>query len=297
MENWYQQHEQSAGLFRLNLLFLLYKMFGIDFIKLLVWVISGAIGIFAKSGRNFSRQYKQVLNEYQKAHNLAVSRFSTIKHIRTFAYSLVDKMAANCDTKNKLAFDVQNSEDWDELQNLVNNARGAFLICNHVGNIEALSAFPENKNVIMHAFQQIGQSGIFHKFISSHSVRKNTIIHAVEDMNIGTATEMFDFLNNGDLVMMAGDRISASTPGKTLSVKILDKDCKLPAGVFRFAKSMSHPVFAVALLNTGRNRYKLVVKKLDSSNIICMSNEFADFTEKNILDAPTQWFNFYNFFK
>ena len=116
-------------------------------------------------------------------------------------------------------------------------------------------------------------------------------------MNIGTATEMFDALNSGDLVMMAGDRISANTPNKTISVRILDQDCILPLGVFKFAKSMTHPVFAVSLLNTGHEQYTLIVKKLDDKNTTNMANGFAKFLEQNVLATPTQWFNFYNFFQ
>lgn len=294
--NWYQQQEQGAGSFRLNLLFWVYKVFGIRFVKFWVWVVASIIGIGAKSAKHFSHQYRQILNKYQIAHGIQPSHFSAAKHICTFADSLVDKMVAMCDKKQRIKFTPKNNADWQEFQNLIKQKQGMFLICSHIGNIEALAAFPDSKNVKIHAFQQISQTGIFHNFIQQHSVRKNTIIHPVEDMNVGTATEMFDFLNNGDLVMMAGDRISAGTPEKTIPVKILDCECQLPMGVFKFAKSMSHPVFGVALLNTGHEKYTLIVKKLDDKNANNMANEFAEFIEKATLSAPPQWFNFYNFF-
>lgn len=144
---------------------------------------------------------------------------------------------------------------------------------------------------------QVAQSGIFHRFITKHSVRQNTIIHAVEDMNMATTTEMYGCLNFGHLVMMAGDRVSAGTSGKTIRVQILGCGCELPMGVFRFAKSMSHPVFAVSLLNRGREKYELIVQKLNNHSTDKMASEFAEFLEKSMLIAPTQWFNFYKFFK
>ena len=296
-KNWYQQSEYGAGTFRLDLVFFAYKIFGARFIKFFVWMIAGIIGMTAKSARQFSKKYKQVLNTYQIAHNIKPSHFSPSQHIRKFTDSLVDKMIAMCDKKNCILFTPRHNSDWDEFQKLISGNQGVFLICSHIGNIEALAAFQDNKNIKMHAFQQISQNSIFHKFISKHSVRKNTIIHPVEDMNIGTASEMFDYLNNGDLVMMAGDRISATNPGKTIPVKILGQNCELPMGVFRFAKSMSHPIFATALLNTGHEKYELIVKKLDNQNANNMAAEFAEFLEQNILIAPTQWFNFYDFFQ
>lgn len=264
--------------------------------KFWVRIIATVIGMGAKSARRFSREYRRILNEYQIALNTEPIIFSPARHIQCFADSLVDKMVAMCDKKNRIKFVVQEDADWREFQNLIKQKMGAFLICGHVGNIGALSAFPGGQDIKIHAFQQIGQTAVFYRFISAHSVRPNTIIHAVEDMNVGTAGEMFDFLNNGELVMMAGDRVSAATPGKTIHTQILGRDCELPMGVFRFARAMSHPVFAVALLNIGAEKYKLVIKKLDDKNVHNMANGFAEFLESAAIAAPTQWFNFYDFF-
>ena len=295
-DKWYQQQEHGAGTLRLNMLFWVYRIFGIRFMKFWVRLVASIIGASAKSAKQFSNEYRRILNEYQIAHNMKPTKFSPAQHIRLFADSLVDKMVAMCSKNSHITFTAKNNADWREFQKNIKQKHGMFLICSHIGNIEALAAFPDSKNVKIHAFQQISQTGIFHKFVSGHSVRTNTIIHAVEDMNIGTATEMFDFLNNGDLVMMAGDRISASTPNKIIQAKILGRDCELPMGVFRFAKSMSHPVFAVALLNIAPEKYTFIVKKLDDKNVNNMAQEFAKFLEKNILIAPIQWFNFYKFF-
>ena len=264
--------------------------------KFWVRIIATLIGMGAKSARRSSHEYRRILNEYQIAHNITPTKFSPMQHIRCFADSLVDKMAAMCDGKNRIKFVVQEDADWREFQNLIEQKLGAFLICSHVGNIGALAAFPGGQGVKIHAFQQVGQTGIFYRFISAHSVRPNTIIHAVEDMSVATAGEMFDFLCGGDLVMMAGDRVSAAAPGKTLRVQILGHDCELPMGVFRFARAMSHPVFAVALLNIGAEKYKLVIKKLDDKNVHNMANGFAEFLESAAITATTQWFNFYDFF-
>lgn len=294
-DNWYQQQERGAGELRLALLFWVYKIFGIRFVKFWVWMIAGVIGLGAKSAKKFSNQYRRILNNYQIAHGIPASRFSPVKHIRIFADSLVDKMVAMCDKKNRITFTTTDNADWREFKKLLDTNQGIFLICNHIGNIEALAALPDGDGIKMHAFQQVSQSGVFHNFISRHSVRKNTIIHPTEDMNIGTASEMFDALANGELVMMAGDRISANNPSKTIPVNILGQNCNLPLGVFKFAKSMAHPVFAISLVNTGHEKYNLVVKKLDN-NTNNMAHEFASFLQESALAAPTQWFNFYDFF-
>ena len=294
---WYQQQERGAGAWRLGVLFWVYRIFGMRFMKFWVRILATLIGVGAKSARRFSREYRRILNEYQITHNITPTKFSPAQHIRCFADSLVDKMVAMCDKKNRIEFVIQDNADWCEFQNLIEKKLGAFLICSHVGNIGALAAFPGGQGVKIHAFQQAGQTGVFYRFISAHSVRPNTIIHAVEDMNVGTAGEMFDSLNNGELVMMAGDRVSAATPGKIIRVQILGHDCELPMGVFRFARATSHPVFAIAVINIAPAKYKIVIKKLDDKNINQMANGFAEFLETTTIAAPVQWFNFYDFFR
>lgn len=295
-EKWYVQREHGAGDFRLDLMFLAYRIFGVRFVKFWARLIAGIVGARAKSARLFSQKYREILNGYQVAHNITPSQFSPAKHIALFGDSLVDKMVAMCSTKNKIKFVPRDNADMREFQKYTATKQGVFLICNHVGNIAALAALPGGEKIKIHAFQQISQSGTFFRFIARHSVRKNTIIHPVEDMDIGTASEMFDALERGDLVMMAGDRISATNPDKTITVRVFGRDCKLPMGVFRFAKSMSHPVFAVSLINIGREKYSFIVKRLDETNTTNMANEFAEFLQESALAAPTQWFNFYDFF-
>ena len=118
-DKWYQQQEHGAGTLRLNMLFWVYRIFGIRFMKFWVRLVASIIGASAKSAKRFSNEYRRILNEYQIAHNMKPTKFSPAQHIRLFADSLVDKMVAMCDKKNRIKFVVQEDADWREFQNLV----------------------------------------------------------------------------------------------------------------------------------------------------------------------------------
>ena len=296
MNNWYQQQEQSAGSFRLEILWFVYKAFGIRALKLLLFPVSFIITLFAKPARIASKQYRTVLNKYAQKHNLSEYNFTSFKHIRAFANTLVDKLSANCDSKTRIKITIKTQQDWKNFESIINKNKGVFLICSHLGNIEALSAIPQSQTKNMHAFMQVGQSKTFHRFMMKHNKNQNTVLHPTEEIDISIAGTMYDNLCRGNLVMMAGDRVSATTPSKTIPATLLDCECCLPVGVFKFARSMSHPVFAISLINTGLTTYELHLKELDTTTIKSMAQEYIRFIEPLILRHPTQWFNFYNYF-
>lgn len=297
MKNWYQIHEQSAGKYRLELLWWVYKIFGIRFLKIVLWPTIAVIYLFAKNARKHSKQYIKILNEYQEKNNLSKSKFSTLSHIYSFASAAVDKMSAACDKKRKIKFSVYRNNDWDEFNKYLDSNTGVFLICSHVGNIEAFSAFPNSQNKKMHAFMQISQNSIFHDFVTRHNKNKNTTIYPTEDINMAIASEMYDNLQNGDLVMMAGDRTSPNTPLRFEQTSFLGQYCRFPVGTFKFARAQSHPIFAICLMNIKKERYAIYIKQINASTIKEMVDEYAKFLEKMVILYPKQWFNFFDFFE
>ena len=297
MKNWYQIREQSAGNLRLEILWWLYKIFGIKFLKVILWIVCLFIVPFARPARTASKKYRKILNEYQRKHGLKMTKFSTFSHIYAFACAALDKTAAYCDTKHNTRFAVHKNADWEQFKKYMKDDTGVFLICSHLGNIEALSAFPDNKHKKMHAFMQVSQNSTFHKFMMRHNAATNTIIYPTENIDISIASKMYDNLQNGDLVMMAGDRTSANSPSKFETVSFLGTDCRFPVGTFRFARSQSHPVFAICVMNTGSQKYGIYVQQLKTDTVHEMIMEYAKFLEKLTLAYPKQWFNFFDFFE
>lgn len=297
MTNWYNVREQSAGKSRLEALWFVYKIFGIKFLKFVLCFVCLFITPCAKNARSASKKYRKILNEYQRKHNIQKTKFSAFSHIYAFACSSVDKMAAACDKRRPIKFTVNKNADWEQFQNYIDTNTGVFLICSHLGNIEALSAFPDSQNKKMHAFMQVSQTKTFNQFMNRHKISKNTIIYPTENINIGIAGEMYDNLRNGDLIMMAGDRTSPNAPTKYETVSFLGVDCRFPVGTFKFARAVSHPIFAICVLNVAGEKYNVRVKQIKCDTIKEMIQEYAHFLEKQILEHPKQWFNFFDFFE
>ena len=296
MANWYQIHERGAGHMRMEILWWVYRICGLRVLKRLVGIISFFIAIGARAGRVASRKYKQVLNNYERNHNLEISRFSSVSHIRAFACSVVDKMSAICDGKTPIRFAINEDAEWKSLQKMLLAGQGAFFMCSHLGNIEALCAIPNAADKKMHAFMNVGQNSVFRDFIERHAKYKNTVIHPTESIDVAMAGEMYDAIKSGELVMMAADRISPNAPAKVIKSTLLDAGCQLPLGVFRFARACDCPIFAVANVNVGGEKYKLFVKQIHGTTLDKMAMEYLGFLQELILKYPKQWFNFFDFF-
>lgn len=301
MESWYKIKEQSAGVFRLKLLWLIYKIFGLRFLKICLVPIVFVIYLFAKSARCTSKEYKKILFNYAKDNNIKVKNFSSFSHILNYAFSLSDKMSAICDDKPKIKFEVEENKSWNSFKECLNNNKGVFLISSHLGNIESFCAFPKynhiNFNKTLHALMEINQSSIFHKFIEERTKNSFFKLYSSKDLNFETIMSLYEDVLNGDMLLMAGDRVSSNNENKIIIVNILDKICKFPLGTFKYAKKIDVPTFGIIVVSVGLNKYKVIFQKLNlHDDIKIIAQSFANFLEKNIIKYPKNWFNFYRYF-
>jgi len=299
--DWYAVKEQSAGKWRLSFLWYLYKICGLSCLKAFLRIVVFFISLFAKAAKDASKNYRAVLWEYQKKHNLPLSRFSPYGHILSYAWALADRMSVLCDKKTPVRIKVDENDDWRDFMELLAANRGAFLLCSHLGNIEIMAAlpklFPNYPAKTMHAVMQISQNSVFYRFVDAMADHSLFKLHAAEGMDFAEIMGLYENLENGDLVMMAGDRVSAQNRDAVIEAVLLGKKCRLPRGAFLFAKKMRHPVFAVFMLSCGSNRYRLCVHKIDVAlKPEAMAAAYCSFLEEHLKDNPQQWHNFYSFF-
>lgn len=302
MSEWYNIKEQSAGKYRLLFLWFVYKLIKLKGLKIVLYPIVAVISIFCHSARKYSGEYRNILYQYCENHSVQYSKFSGFRHILNYSYSMADKMSAICDADTPIKFCINKNNDWDNFQSNIRNGTGVFLISSHLGNIEAFCAFakssPEQQSKKLHAIMEVSQNSIFHNFIKSKTSNRSFNLYPAEQINFQIIMSLYENLCNGEMVLMAGDRVSAENRKKTIAGTLLDKNCLFPEGTFMFAKKMKHPTYAIILPYIGNNTYKIHVKEIDCTKSIENAvNQYSDFIEQNIIKYPTQWYNFYSFFK
>ncbi len=112
-------------------------------------------------------------------------------------------------------------------------------------------------------------------------------------------------LKEGTMVGILADR--ASGPDKYISQSFLGSPARFPTGPFRMAAMLRYPVYFMAGLYEGGNRYDIQFELLaDFSNSTPASREdeirevlarYVNALERHCQTAPFNWFNFYDFWK
>ena len=236
---------------------------------------------------------------------LHLSPFTVFSHLLGFAWSLADKTDACTLRKNLPKMSVRDDVGWRAFDGLVRDGKGAFLISTHLGTIEVFPAlstsspFPIPRSPFVHAFQQMGHDAVFTEVFARHLDSSRLALHPVEEIGVETAVRMQEAIGRGELVLMAGDRVSAGSE-RVLRHDFLGRPCVWPKGVFVFAKLMEAPIFFVTCVRTGWNAYEVHVREFVPSGeplLPSLLDAYVHFLEEETLAHPEQWYQFYRFFE
>lgn len=113
-----------------------------------------------------------------------------------------------------------------------------------------------------------------------------------------------DILRDGGIVSMPGDRLFGSP--KSFSCPFFGDPAPFPAGPYMLAAQRSVPMVAVFVMKEGVRKYRILTRQLgenldpDAPSRVrgeAMAREFAAYLEDVVRQYPTQWFNFYDFWK
>ncbi len=260
-----------------------YALFGKTALKIAIVPVAACIYLFAAPVRRNLRAFYAAVGQ----------RGRIFRHVLDFAWSLADKVDA-CTLKKSLPrLAVRDDVGGRAFRELVAAGKGAFLVSTHLGTVEVLPALARDGGRVphVHAFQQMGHDAAFTRQFAAHLDMSGLTLHAVEDIGVETAVEMQAAIGRGDLVLMAGDRVSAGSRA-VLQHEFLGRPCAWPKGVFTFARLMESPVFFVTCVRTGWNAYEAHFKRAEGD----VFDAYVRFLEREARARPDQWHHFHDFF-
>ena len=277
---WYAQRERGAGRLRMAFMWWVYALLGKTALKIAIVPVAACIYAFAAPVRRNLRAFYAAVGQ----------RGRLFRHVLGFAWSLADKVDA-CTLKKRL--EVRDDTGGRAFRELVASGKGAFLISTHLGTVEVLPALAKDGGRVphVHAFQQMGHDAMFTHQFAAHLDTSGLTLHAVENIGVETAVEMQAAIGRGDLVLMAGDRVSAGSRA-VLHHEFLGRPCAWPKGVFTFARLMESPVFFVTCVRTGWNAYEAHFEQAEGD----VFDAYVRFLERETRARPDQWHHFHDFF-
>lgn len=221
------------------------------------------------------------------------------RHILTFSSTIHDRIYLLNDRHD--LFDIRIS-GAEPLQTLCAAGSGCFLFGAHLGSFEALRTIardntslricvvmnPENARQLNDSLAAINPS-VMHDVIALGQLDAMLAIHRK--------------LQEGAMVGILADR--ASGPDKYLELSFLGSTAPFPTGPFRTAALLRYPVYFMAGLYRGGNRYDIQFELLEDftgpattgreEEAHELLKKYVAALERHCRAAPFNWFNFYDF--
>ena len=308
---WYQMKEQAAGEKRLMILWYIYNLLGKNVVCFVVYFVAFFAFCFSAEIRKYTKKNLAVIYEYTKNPEAKPTFINRYKNVLNYALSLVDKMETYARTFDIKKLDFAQETDKDELLDLMNNKKGIFFICSHIGNIEVLRTFISNPdnfvwpvNPHVNIFLSKNQCKVFNHFLDKISVKTNFSAYPVEDIDVSTAGEIQERLHKGDIVFLAGDRVSSGTSNVTFKADFLNKKVDFPGGTFKLAQLTEAPVYFISAIKAKNDTYKIYVQKFNpdnnmtkKQNLLKMQQDYTEFLQQMVKTAPLQFYHFYDLFE
>ncbi|MFW5329234.1 acyl-CoA synthetase [Hydrogenophaga sp. ZJX-1] len=291
---WMRRQERS-NLAILRLMVWISLSFGRRVGRLVLHGIAVYFVLFAPAARRASRAYlHRVLGRYAGWRD-------GYRHVFSFASTIHDRIYLLNDRFN--VFDIEVKGD-QALLAAIEKQPGALLMGAHLGSFEVLRAMGRGKKGLRVAMLMYEQNA---RKLNATLAAINP--KAMQDIislgHLESMLEVRDKLDEGYLVGMLADR--SLSDDATVPVEFLGQEAAFPLGPWRMAAMLKRPVFLMAGLYLGGNRYQLHFEQLaDFSNIErggrdaaikAAMQAYADSLARLCRQAPYNWFNFFDFWK
>lgn len=283
-------------------------------VRFLIYPVTFFYFVFVKSARKAAVQYQKQLREFTG--RKIPPHISSYRQMLSFSLCIIEKMEG---WLGKIKFDriqYQNDDITDILETL-KAGKGALLITSHLGNMELLRSLSDyneqlvGRQVPVYVVMDMKVNNNFTETLKSVNPKFSfNVINSI-DFGPDAMVTLMDAVENGALVVIAGDRTSANEREKTIKVNFLGKEAEFPYGVFLMPFLMKVPVYFMfglrSKLSVFNPKHNVYIEKCHinfdcprserENNIVLCCGEFIGKLEKFCILYPYQWYNFFDFWE
>jgi predicted LPLAT superfamily acyltransferase len=291
----WMQSEERGSFFWLSVMTRLSLQLGRQCSRLVLYGIAFYFVIFARKARQASRVY------LSRCLGRSVGWRDCYRHVLAFSTTIHDRVFLLNDQFDRFNIEHVGTE---QLHAEYEQGSGVLLLGAHLGSFEVLRALVRNNprlNMSMAMYPENARR--INRALAAINPR------AMQDIiSLGTLDAMLAVnskLDEGAFVGILADR--ASGPNQYQSLQFLGAPAQFPIGPFRLAVMLKRPVYFMAGIYRGGNRYMAHFERLDdfSSNrienreaaVTALMQKYVATLEQHCRHNPYNWFNFYDFWK
>lgn len=259
--------------------------------RALLYGIAGYFFLCAPAARRWAREY------LRRALGREATAGDVFRQVFVFASTILDRLYLVKERYD--LFDIT-IEDEPRLRALTARGTGAFLLGAHLGSFEIMSALGRRQPGLRVAMAMYDNPTMLSVIAAGNPAAAPEIIPLG---HLEAMLRIRDCLEAGGFVGMLADRTIGEAPAQRVS--FLGQPALFPSGPMRAAAALRRPVFFMAGLYRGANRYHVVFREIaDFSAVPRAQREallreairrYVALLEECCRSDPYNWFNFYDF--
>jgi predicted LPLAT superfamily acyltransferase len=225
-----------------------------------------------------------------------------VRHFGAFAESILDKMLV---WGGLFDFSRVSLHGAEPLAEMIATGRGALLVCAHLGNLDlcrALSLTTPGLKVTVLVHTRHAQA--FNAMLAKLDPRSELNLMQVTDMTPAMAMALSERIEQGEFVVIAGDRVPVSPAPRVVMAPFLGESAAFPVGPYVMAAVLGCPMYTMFAVRQGK-RHELHFARLRERVLLprasreaalkLLAADYAAQLEQHVRRAPLEWFNFYDF--
>lgn len=291
----------------MRVLFYLYKISGRMLLNIILVPLTLYFFATNKPSRTASLKFLNKVYTTGSNHKhmtVKPSLATSFRHFLSFSQASVDKAASWFGDigHTDIVFDEK-----QKICDLALSGKGIIIISAHLGNIELARAVADHisarkLNALIFTEHAVKFNSILKKI---NSKAAEGVIH-VNRIGPETAVRLKEKIDNGEFIVILGDRTAVNSVNRVNFVKFLGEDAPFAQGPFILAALMECPVYLMFCLNQ-EGRYHIyfehfadhisIPRKSRGKHLQPVIQRYANRLEHYCLKEPLQWFNFYDFWQ
>lgn len=305
-EHWSNIKERGSY-WGIKLLASSYRIGGYGLCRAIMYPVICYFFVTGRQARLASQDFLQTVKQLEPNHpdlSTTLSWRDGLQHFLSFGHAALDRMDAWC---NRIKLDQVEYPDRHLLLNLLEQKQGAVILVSHLGNIELCRAISVNQSPFkINVMVLTKHAENFNKVLTQLNPNSSLNLIQVTDLGPSTSILLKQKIEQGELVVIACDRTSASTHERVIYAPFMGRIAPFPQGPFILAGLLDCPVFSMfCLKQQGRYHVHLQhfsqtlkgprqgrMQRLEQAVI-----EYSQRLEHFAKAAPLQWFNFFDFWQ
>ncbi|MGN2616323.1 glycosyltransferase family 2 protein [Aliivibrio fischeri] len=308
-EDHWSSHAERGTILGIQFLLWIYSTFGRKVFSLLLKPVMAYYYLRGGPVKDASDDFIQQVNAYARIKGIQLpEKLTTYRHLVSFGETMLDKLAAWRGDFSDKNLTVHGIEHY---QTLAQREKGIVLLGSHLGNLELCRALSRR-----HTHLKINAL-----VFTEHAERFNTVmktvnpqseVNVIQVSKIGpdTAILLQQKIDDGEWIVIVGDRTSVTKENRVIWADFLGKPAPFPQGPFMLASILKQPVYLMFGLRDDTQKDPLFDVYLEpfSEQIILprgkreealqeVVQNYAQRLEHFTLKAPSQWYNFFNFWQ